>query len=54
MTTAELSAEAVADEVVVTDEMISQFYDDNPTLYQIPESADVEYIEILRSDVAAM
>jgi peptidyl-prolyl cis-trans isomerase D len=28
------------------------YYDNNPTLYQLPESADVEYVEIQRSDVA--
>ena len=53
VTTASLDASAVADEINVTDELIAAYYDDNPTLYQLPESADVEYVEILRSDVAA-
>lgn len=53
VTIATIDAAAVADEVVVSDEMITAFYDDNPTLYQVPESADIEYVEILRSDVAA-
>ncbi len=53
VTAATIDPEAVADEVVVTEEMITSYYDDNPTLYQLPESADVEYVEISRSDVAA-
>ena len=52
VTTATISADTVLDDVNVSDEMIVAFYDDNPMLYQLPESADVEYIEILRSDVA--
>jgi len=43
----------VMDEIEVTDEEIQAWYDDNPTLYQVPESVDVEYVEIRRSDVAA-
>jgi peptidyl-prolyl cis-trans isomerase D len=50
---ASLSADAVADEVVITDEMIAAYYDENPTLFQQPESADVQYVEIQRSDIAA-
>ena len=42
----------VEGEIEITDEMIAAYYDDNPTLYQVPESADVEYVEIARSDVA--
>ena len=53
VTTATFSADAVADDINVTDEMITSFYDENPALYQLPESADVEYIEILRDAVAA-
>lgn len=52
VTLATIDAASVANEVVVTDEMIAASYDDNPTNYQLPESADVEYVEILRSDVA--
>jgi peptidyl-prolyl cis-trans isomerase D len=52
-TLASIDAASVADEVVVTDEMIASYYDDNPALYQLPETADVEYVEIMRSDVAA-
>jgi len=49
---ATISEETVADQVNVTDEQIQAYYDDNPTLYQLPESADVEYIRISREDVA--
>ena len=44
---------SVADAITVTDEMITAFYDNNATLYQLPESADIQYVEISRSDVAA-
>jgi len=53
VTMAAISPEAVANDIVVSDEMITAYYDDNPTLYQLPETADVEYVEISRSDVAA-
>jgi peptidyl-prolyl cis-trans isomerase D len=49
---ATLTADAVADDISITEEMISSYYENNPTLYQVPESADVRYIEITRSDVA--
>ena len=49
---ATLDPEIEAADLTVTDEMIAAYYDDNPTLYQLPESADVEYVEIQRSDVA--
>jgi len=49
---ATIDREAVAAEVVVSDEMIGAFYDDNPTMFQLPESVDIEYIEIQRSQVA--
>ena len=43
----------VNDEIEVTEEQIQAFYDGNPTLYQLPESADIRYIRISRDDVAA-
>jgi len=52
VTLATLDPAVVAAEVSVTEEMIVAYYDDNPTLYQLPESADVDYIEILRSDIS--
>lgn len=50
---AKLGPEAVADEIDITEDMITEYYDLNPTLFQLPESADVQYVEIQRSDVAA-
>ena len=52
VTMATIDPAVVANEITVTDEMISAYYDDNPTLFQLPETADVEYIEILRSEIA--
>ena len=49
---ATLDPEVAAADLSVTDEMIAAYYDDNPTLFQLPESADVEYVEIQRRDVA--
>ncbi len=53
VTTATIDPATVANEVVVSEEMITSYYDDNPMLYQVPESVDIEYVEISRSDVAA-
>ena len=53
VTTATISQESVADEISVTDEMIVAFYDENPAQFNLPETADVEYVEILRDVVAA-
>ena len=49
---ATLNEEAVAAEIEVSEEDIQAFYDDNPTLYQLPETADVEYIQIRRNELA--
>jgi peptidyl-prolyl cis-trans isomerase D len=49
---ATIEPETVADEVAVTDEMIATFYDDNQMMFQLPESVDIEFIEIQRSEVA--
>ena len=53
VTLATIDADAVQSEVTVSDDMITAFYDDYPTLYQLPETADVEYVEISRNDIAA-
>ncbi len=53
VTTASISPDAVADEISVTDAMVAAYYDENPTMFNLPESADVEYVEILRDSVAA-
>ena len=52
VTVAMIDRQAVGAEVDVTDEMVTAYYDDNPTLFQLPESADIEYVQIQRSDVA--
>jgi peptidyl-prolyl cis-trans isomerase D len=52
VTIASISEEAVAEEIAITDEMILSFYDDNSTMYRLPESAEVEFIEIRRESVA--
>ena len=51
--TAALDSAAVADEIEVTEEMITAYYDNNPSLFQLEEAADVRYVEILHSDVAS-
>ena len=53
VTTALISQESVADGINVDDEMIGVFYDENPTMFNLPETADVEYVEIRRDAVAA-
>jgi peptidyl-prolyl cis-trans isomerase D len=52
VTLATLDEEVVADQIEITDEQIQAFYDSNPSMYQLPESADVRYIRIRRQDVA--
>jgi len=49
---ATLNEEAVAAEIEILEEDVQAFYDDNPTLYQLPETADVEYIQIRRDELA--
>jgi len=49
---ATLDEEAVAAEIEISDEQVQAFYDNNPTLYQLPESANVEYIQIRRDELA--
>jgi peptidyl-prolyl cis-trans isomerase D len=53
VTTATIDPATVGSDIAVTEDMITAYYDDNPMLYQIPESADVEYVEIARDAVAA-
>ncbi len=52
VTIATIDEEAVADDIGVTDEMVTAYYDQNPALFQLPETADIEYVEISRSDVS--
>ena len=49
---ATLTEDVVADDIEITDDQIQAYYDANPTMFQLPESADVEYIRISREDVA--
>lgn len=49
---ATISEANVADEIEVTDAMVTAYYENNPTLFQEPESVDVEYIRITRDAVA--
>ncbi len=45
--------ESTAAEIAVGDEQVDAYYDNNPTLFQTPESADVEFIEVRRDAVAS-
>ena len=53
ITTATITPESVASEISVTEEMIAAAYDENTTAYFLPETVDVEYVEIHRDAVAA-
>ena len=53
VTTASISPSSVADEIIVSEEMIVAFYEDNPMTFNLPESADVEFVEISRDEIAA-
>ncbi len=52
VTIASINEDAVAAEITLTDDMIAAYYDDNPTLFRLPESVDLEFIEIRRDSVA--
>ena len=53
VTTATISPATVADEISVSDEMIEAFYAEDLTRFNLPETVDVEYVEIQRDSVAA-
>ncbi len=53
VTLATLEQDSVSAEIDVTEETIATYYDDNPTLFQLPESADIEYIAVRRDQLAA-
>ncbi len=53
VTTATISPESVAAEINVSDEMVQAYYDEQLTRFNLPETADVEYVEIRRDSVAA-
>ena len=50
---AELPQEAVINEIEVSETMIAEYSDANAGLYQLPESADIEFLAIRRADLAA-
>ena len=52
VTVASIDEAAVAAEITLTDDMIIAYYEDNPTLFRLPESADLEFIVIRRDNVA--
>jgi peptidyl-prolyl cis-trans isomerase D len=43
---------SAADDIEVSDEMVTSFYDENDTMFLTEESADIEFIEIRRDSVA--
>lgn len=49
---AQFDLASAAEEVTVTEEQIAAFYADNETLFQLPETASIEYIEFNRSQLA--
>ena len=51
--TAALDSSVIADDIEVTEDMITAYYDDNPMLFQLEESADVRFVEVRHSDVAS-
>ena len=53
VTTATISPATVADEINVSDEMIQARYDEDLNSFNLPETVDVEYVEIRRDSVAA-
>ncbi len=53
VTLATLEQDSVSGDIDVTDETIAAYYDDNPTLFQLPDSADIEYIAVRRDQLAA-
>jgi len=52
VTIASINVEAVEEKIALTDETVLAYYENNPTLFRLPESADIEYIEIRRDTVA--
>ncbi len=53
VTTATISAESVVSGINVTDEMVTAYYDENSSFFDLPETADIEYVEILRDSVVS-
>ena len=53
VTLASIEPEAVDAMIEIDEAMIEDFYQQNPSLYRLPESVDVEFIELRRSEVAS-
>ncbi len=53
VTLATLGQDSVSADIAVSDEMITAYYGDNPTLFQVPDTADIEFIAIRRDQLAA-
>lgn len=49
---ARFDLDAIAAEIEITDEMVTDYYENNPTLFQTPEAADIQFIEVRRDAVA--
>ncbi len=53
ITTATFAPQSVTETIEIDEPAIVAYYDENPVLFQLPESADIEYILIDRDEVAA-
>ncbi len=53
VTTATIDAEMVAEQINITEDMVVAYYDGNPQMFNLPETADIQYVEINRDDVAS-
>ena len=52
VTIASIDEEDVADEIEISGEMIDAYYENHPDAFQLPEAADIRYIQISRDAVA--
>lgn len=53
VTTATFLPDSITDPIEITEEQVAAYYDENPNMFQLPESADVEYVMVDRGVVAA-
>ncbi len=53
VTTANFTLETLDEEILIEDDAIVAYYEENPAAFQLPETADVEYLLLDRSEVAA-
>ncbi|MEO1203911.1 MAG: SurA N-terminal domain-containing protein [Pseudomonadota bacterium] len=52
VTVASIAAADVDDAVEIDEQAVLDYYESNAPLYELPDSADIEFIELKRSDVA--